>query len=111
MFKQTMMTTLTSAGKEVDTSPAHFGELHDCTPLLDDPDALRQHMADEGYLLLRGLLNRDEVMAARLSMLERLAAEGHIDRTYPLNEAKAVALHQSLPSNQRLQPTILWCIR
>ena len=80
---------LTSAGKEVDTSPAHLGELHDCTPLLDDPAALRQHMADEGYLLLRGILNRDEVMAARLSMLERLAADGHIDLSYPLNEAKA----------------------
>ncbi|MEZ4863043.1 MAG: phytanoyl-CoA dioxygenase family protein [Caldilineaceae bacterium] len=80
---------LTSAKKEVDTAPASFGELTDCTPLLGDADALRRHMREEGYLLLRGLLNREEVQAARLSMLERLAEQGHIDLDYPLNMAKA----------------------
>ena len=73
---------LTSAKKIVDSAPTALGELHDCTPLLADAAALRQHMADEGYLYLRGVLNRAEVMAARLSMLERLAAEGHLDTTY-----------------------------
>ena len=80
---------LTSAKKLVDSAPTALGELHDCTPLLADAAALRQHMVDEGYLYLRGVLNRAEVMAARLSMLERLAAEGHLDTTYDLNEAKA----------------------
>ena len=80
---------LTSAHKEVDVSPTSLGELTDCTPMLNDVHALRQHMHNEGYLLLRGLLNRDEVQAARLSMLERLAQEGHLDPAYAINEAKA----------------------
>ena len=33
-------------------------------------------MADDGYLFLRGYLDRDEVIAARRAMLERVAAEG-----------------------------------
>jgi hypothetical protein len=80
---------LTSAKKEVEMAPTSFGELTDCTPLLDDAAALRRHMREEGYLLLRGLLDRDEVQAARTSMLERLAEQGHIDLTYPLDKAKA----------------------
>ncbi len=80
---------LTSAQKEVNTTPTAFGELTDCTPLIDDPAALRRHMREEGYLLLRGLLNRDDVYAARRSMLERLAEQGHLDPAYPLDEARA----------------------
>lgn len=89
MFATPTRSRLTSAHKEVDTTPAVFGELTDCTPMLADAAALRRHMREEGYLLLRGLLNREEVQAARLSMVERLAEQGHIDLTSPLNEAKA----------------------
>jgi len=89
MYAEPTLTRLTSAKKEVDTSPAAFGELIDCTPLLGDVTALRQQMQDEGYLFLRGLLNRDDVLAARRSMLERLAEQGHIDLNYPLTDAKA----------------------
>ncbi len=89
MFATQTQSRLTSAQKEVNTTPAAFGELTDCTPLLDDPIALRRHMREEGYLLLRGLLNRDDVNAARHSMLERLAEHGHLDPAYPLEAAKA----------------------
>jgi len=90
MKSTTMPLPLTSAKKPLDMTPAAFGELRDCTPLLADNQALRQQMADEGYLFLRGILDRDELLAARLSMLEKLAAEGHIDTDYPLHEAKAM---------------------
>lgn len=83
------MTTITSAHKPVDRTPEAFGWLTDCTPLLADAEALRQHMREEGYLFLPGLLNRDEVLAARRSMLERLAAEGALDPAYPIEAAKA----------------------
>lgn len=91
MSTATLPSPLTSAKKVLDSAPTALGELHDCTPLLADPVALRQHMADEGYLYLRGVLNRDDLMAARRSMLEKLAAEGHLDLTYPLDAAKAAA--------------------
>src|SRR5689334_2465683 len=90
MLVEPTLSRLTSAQKEVDTSPTAFGELTDCTPLLNDSEAMRRHMQEEGYLLFRGLLNRDEVLAARLSMLERLAEQGHIDRSVPLVEGKAI---------------------
>jgi hypothetical protein len=89
MQTQTTSERLTAAQKEVDTSPIAFGELTDCTPLLDNLQTLRQHMREEGYLLFRGLLNYDEVVAARRSMLERLAEQGHIDPNYPLMEGVA----------------------
>ncbi len=89
MISMQTRSRLTSAGKEVDLTPTAFGELADCTPILDDAVALRRHMREEGYLLLRGLLNRGEVQVARLSMLDQLAEQGHIDLTFALNEAKA----------------------
>ncbi|MFN8490606.1 MAG: phytanoyl-CoA dioxygenase family protein [Caldilineaceae bacterium] len=89
MLAEPTLSRLTSAQKEVDLSPAAFGELTDCTPLLNDGEAMRRHIQEEGYLLFRGLLKRDEVIAARLSMLERLAEQGHIDRSAPLIEGKA----------------------
>ncbi|MEZ4615372.1 MAG: phytanoyl-CoA dioxygenase family protein [Caldilineaceae bacterium] len=82
---------LTSAQKPLEMAPTALGELRDCTPLLGDSAALRQQMAEEGYLYLRGVLNRDDLLAARLSMLEKLAAEGHVDLTHPLLEGKAAA--------------------
>ena len=89
MNSMTMPLPLTSAKKTLDMTPAAFGELRDCTPLLANSQALRQQMVDEGYLFLRGVLDREDLLAARMSMLEKLAAEGYIDRTSPLHEAKA----------------------
>ncbi|MEZ4706550.1 MAG: phytanoyl-CoA dioxygenase family protein [Caldilineaceae bacterium] len=89
MHTTTIPAPLTSAHKALEMTPATFGELYDCTPLLDDTVALRRHMAEEGYLYLRGVLNRDDLLAARRSMLEKLAAEGHVDLTHPLMEGKA----------------------
>jgi hypothetical protein len=64
--------------------PEFTGELHDATALRHDVAALRAQMAADGYLLLRGLLDQDEVLAARRSMLERLDAQEMLDRAYPL---------------------------
>jgi ectoine hydroxylase-related dioxygenase (phytanoyl-CoA dioxygenase family) len=83
------MTTITSAHLPIDRSPEVFGWLRDCTPLLSDAEALRRHMREEGYLYLPGLLDRDEVLAARRSMLERLAEQGALDLAYPIDAARA----------------------
>lgn len=85
-------TKLTMRGHEVDTAPGAFGELVDSTPLLDDVDGLRQRMDEDGYLFLRGYLDRDAVMAARLEVCRRLAGAGRIDaRNHPLVDAVAAA--------------------
>jgi len=49
------------------------GELADSARLLDDPAALRRRLAEDGYLFLRGVLDRDAVMDARREVLARLS--------------------------------------
>lgn len=48
-------------------------DLRDSNDLLDDPAALKQRLEDEGYLLIRGLHPREQVMEARQELLEKLA--------------------------------------
>lgn len=78
---------LTMRGHAVDTSPGAFGELQDSSDLIHDADVLRERLADTGYLFLRGFLNRDAVMAARLEICHRLATRGILDDREPLLEA------------------------
>ena len=55
------------------------GDLID--PLLDSsnhighPDALTGRMTKDGYLFLKGVLDREEVLAARTEVFERLAKQ------------------------------------
>jgi hypothetical protein len=56
-----------------------IAELRDSTALVRDGAALRDRMEQDGYLLLRGFLDRPTVQAARLEVLARLAARGVVD--------------------------------
>src|SRR5437016_6084133 len=78
---------LTSNGFELDTRPEAFGELREGSGLLDDVEGLRGRMAEDGYLLLRGALDREVVLAARRELCEKLAAVGEIDTSRPVMEA------------------------
>ncbi|OGG50104.1 MAG: hypothetical protein A3F84_02650 [Candidatus Handelsmanbacteria bacterium RIFCSPLOWO2_12_FULL_64_10] len=79
--------TLTSNGFPIDTSPGRFGEFRASNDVLQDPAALRARMAEDGYLLLRGYLDREVVLNARRELLTKLNAAGDIDTHYPLDEA------------------------
>lgn len=85
---------LISNGHELENSPAKFGELRDANGLIDDEAALRERIAEDGYLLLRGALDRDVVMAAREELFGKLAAIGAIDTSYPLLEGIAAPRDQ-----------------
>ena len=78
-------------GQPLDTSPQRFGLLCDSGELAGDGAALRQRMAEDGYLYMPGLLNRDEVLAARRSVLEALAGEEALAPEAPLMEGRARA--------------------
>jgi hypothetical protein len=73
-------------GHQLKTGPAYFGELRDANDLLNDAPALHQRMAEDGYLYLPGLLDRDKVLTARRSVLQRLWDEGALDTNAPLLE-------------------------
>ena len=51
----------------------------DCTPLLDDHQALDQFFHEHGYIFLRGVLDRDLVRTTAEQMLEGLVELGHAD--------------------------------
>lgn len=65
---------------------AELGELRAANHLLDDLPALRARFAEDGYLLIRGMHPRDEVLAVRRQMLAILDADGRINRDHPLDE-------------------------
>ena len=66
---------------------ALIGEMPDSAPLLDQPQALRERLADQGYLYLKGALAPDLVGPARLERVERLHQVGEI--AAPAQEAIA----------------------
>ncbi len=83
------MKQLTSSGIPLDMSPEAFGEMRESNDCLDDMPKLRQRMAEDGYLLLRGVLDREWVLGARRAVLEALAGTGLLDLNYPFMEARA----------------------
>jgi ectoine hydroxylase-related dioxygenase (phytanoyl-CoA dioxygenase family) len=71
----------------------YLAELREANELLPDIDALRARMEEDGYLLIRGLFERDRVLEARRQMLEALAREGALDESRPLMEARVAPGH------------------
>ena len=81
---------LCAQGVELDISPERFGWLEDSSPLVHDPLALRQHAQREGYLFLRGFFEREQVLAARRSLLQPLFDEGKLQPDADLMEGRVV---------------------
>ena len=54
------------------------GELTDSTTLLENSEALRERLEQDGYLLVRGAVDRQCIAAARSEVFNRLAEVGEI---------------------------------
>ena len=67
-----------------------FAPMTDSSPLLGDPDALQKRMDEDGYLLLRGLVDRDRLAAVHRDFLDILAAQGWIADGEALEEMRPV---------------------
>lgn len=80
---------LFSYEQELDTSPQAFGWLRDSSDIADDAEALRDRMAEDGYLFLSGYLNRDEVLEARRVCVQKLAQAGQLNENFDLMDAVA----------------------
>ena len=72
----------------LDTSPKTFGPLISSIDALDNREELHHRMALDGYLFLPGLLDHNQVQAARTSSLERLAAQDLFRKDCALDEAR-----------------------
>src|SRR5579884_3859892 len=80
---------LSARGLAIDTSPEKFGRLRSSIELVDDVEALRGRMREDGYLYLPGLLDRELAKDARKVITSRLAAEGMLHPDHPAGEAFA----------------------
>ncbi|MCY3774192.1 MAG: phytanoyl-CoA dioxygenase family protein [Gemmatimonadetes bacterium] len=70
---------------ELQMDGKYLSTLREANELLDDAEALRERMAEDGYLLIRGLHDPDKVREARRVALENLHANDQIDPDYPLD--------------------------
>lgn len=68
-----------SQGREIDTRPESFGELQCSASLLGNPEELRNRMQENGYLFLRGFFLREDVLAARRTVVARMAENGLLE--------------------------------
>ncbi len=73
-----------AGGHKLDEGDSALGLLESPSDAYADPEGLRRHMTDDGYLFLRGCLKRDEVLAARRHILTQLENEGQLDPSAPL---------------------------
>jgi hypothetical protein len=78
-----------SYGHALDMADDKVALLRDSSGAADDVTELRRRFAADGYLYMKGYLDRDRVLEARAALTERLAAAGILDENHPTNDAIA----------------------
>lgn len=73
------MSRLSSNGRPIDEHPACFGELRDSSAFATDGPALRQRLVDDGYVLLRGVLDPRVLLRAQRLIAAELARLGVLE--------------------------------
>lgn len=81
--------SLTSSGHFLDLSGSAFGELRRSGSQIEDADALRANLAEDGYLYLPGFFDRDKIQEAREEFLRRLRDRGALHPDFPEFEGVA----------------------
>ncbi len=90
--------SLASVGHRLDISEEAFGELRESSYLIGDAETLRSRMENDGYLFLRGFFKREDVLATRAVIVERLAVEGLLQ---PGTDPMAAIIKREEKSNFR----------
>lgn len=83
-----MTVKVTLGNHEVELGGKYVKELKDSNDIAEDFAALRQRLQEDGYLLIRGLHDRTQVLNARANLLEKLSQEGKLDPHYPIEEGR-----------------------
>lgn len=78
---------LSSCKFELDLAPDRFGSLRRSDDAIGDFEVLKRRAAEDGYLFIPGFFNREDVIAARESILASLSAEGFLDPAYDWRQA------------------------
>lgn len=64
--------------RELPMNGKYLTELRDSNDIRHDIHALRQRMQEDGYILIRGFHNREQVLKARAEIVERLRQDGKL---------------------------------
>lgn len=72
--------------RELEMDGKQLTELRCSNDIMHDKQALRERMEEDGYLLIRGFHDRDKVLQARTSILEKMDRMGKLDRDTQLEE-------------------------
>jgi hypothetical protein len=70
--------------QELEMGSKYLTELRSSNDILDNTEALRTRLEQDGYLLIRGFQERDRVLAARTEFLNKLQSMGRLDPSLPL---------------------------
>jgi hypothetical protein len=73
------MPQLVSGSRSLDCSTEALGELREANALLGHPAKMNERIQDDGYLLFRNLLDREQVLAARRTAAQILQSRGHLE--------------------------------
>ena len=84
---------LTSLGRSLNTDESQFGFIRSSNDLLDDPEQMRQRLAEDGYLYLKEFLDPDLIAEARRSVLTRLRLDGLLDGNRDIMEGVVDSSH------------------
>ena len=82
MSTLTALPQIYSYGHALDRDDSKIGLMRDSSDAADDAAELRRRFDTDGYLYMKGYLDRAEVLNARASLTERLAKEGVIDTSH-----------------------------
>lgn len=80
------MMQLSMGKREMEMGGKYLGTLREANDLLEDMPSLRARMAEDGYLLLRGLHDPQTVLATRRSIMANLAENGQVDTSFPVED-------------------------
>ncbi len=101
-------TILCSIGHKLNSSPEAFGYLRDSSELLSKPEELRLLMQEDGYLLIKSLLDSQKVWQARREIAACLANEGSLQTNSSIDDciAKPGLKMSFRPELARQSPTL-----
>jgi ectoine hydroxylase-related dioxygenase (phytanoyl-CoA dioxygenase family) len=75
------------AAQELEMGGKYLTELRSSNDIIENTEALRQRMDEDGYLLIRGFHDQAKVAAARAQILDKMNRHGLLDTTYPIDQA------------------------
>ncbi|WP_211746211.1 phytanoyl-CoA dioxygenase family protein [Paenibacillus sp. Marseille-Q4541] len=79
---------VTIGQRELEMGSKYLTELRSSNDILEDTEALKNRLNEDGYLLIRGFHDRERVMSARMDFLLKLQSMGRIHPDAPLEEGR-----------------------